>query len=783
MIVREKERTVVVLCSVLVVVTAALYWPMTSHEFVNFDDHQYILENPHVIGGLSWSGIVWAFQCGYAANWHPLTWISHMLDCDIYGLNAGGHHLTNLLLHGVNSILLFLLLRRMTGTVWRSFFVAALFAWHPVHVESVAWASERKDVLSGLFWILTMIAYVWYCGKPSRSKFFLSLFLFALGLMSKPMLVTLPFVLLLIDFWPLERLKTTKPVGSLEHHTEQASRAAESAGRSFKQVAVGLVVEKIPFLLLTLAACGLTYHAQNSAGAVRSWVELPLGIRCANSAMSYWRYIGKAFWPVNLALIYPYHKHWPVLLVITAVLLLVILTVFFGFRARRSPYLIVGWLWFLGTLVPTLGLVQVGSQAMADRYMYIPGIGLFIFIVWGANDIASLWPGGRKWLLTGSGIAVLTGCLIVSTIQLRYWQNSEKLFTHVIKVTSNNYVAYECLGKIMGEQGKTDAALELFQEAVKIEPADPLAQYNLGTTLIHMNKLDEAIDCFAMAIKDDPRMAEAHNNWGKALLDQGKLEEATHHFAEASRLQPDNPEICYNLGTLLLRQSTNTETILRFADALRLKPEYTDALGNLKIAVMNLGGPDQAKASILEAVKPKPDEPLLYFALGLILLEQSRTEEAETQFARAIRLKPNDAGYHYYLATALIQQHKSKEAIFHFEEALRLQPDNGDALNSLAWILASDPRPELRADKEAVRLAERACQLTRNKQAAFVITLAATYANAGRFSEAIVSAQKARELAMANGDDEAVARAETLQKLFKSRHTVADALNSSPSQN
>jgi tetratricopeptide (TPR) repeat protein len=499
--------------------------------------------------------------------------------------------------------------------------------------------------------------------------------------------------------------------------------------------------------------------------------------------MSYWRSIGKTFWPVDLALIYPYHKHWPILLVVAATLLLVVLTVFFALCARWVPYLIVGWLWFLGTLVPTLGLVQVGSQAMADRYMYIPGIGLSIIIVWGANDLASLLLRSRKWLLAGPGIAALTGCLVCTAVQLRYWQNGEKLFTHVIEVTSDNYVAYECLGKIVGEAGNKDEALRLFQEAVRIEPGDPLAQYNLGTTLIYKGRPDDAIACFARAIQDDPRMAEAQNNWGKALLDQGKLKEATSHFAEAARLQPGNPEISYNLGTLLLKQSMNAEAIIRFADALRLKPEYTDALGNLKIAVMNLGGPDKATAGVAEEIKQKPDDPLLYFTSGLLSLEQNHAEEAEAQFARAARLKPDDAGFQYYLATALIQQHKSKEAVYHLEEALRLQPDNGEALNSLAWILASDPRPELRADKEAVRLAEKACQLTQNRQAAFVITLAAAYANVGRFSEAIANVQKARSLALTNGDDEVVSRAETLQKVFESRHTVADVLNSSPGQN
>ncbi len=359
----DKKPPLTAICLLLALVTALLYWPITSHDFVSFDDQEYITENPHVTPGLTWDGIAWAMSAGYASNWHPLTWISHMADCSLYGLHPGGHHLTNLLLHVANTVLLFLLLYQLTGAVWRSACVAALFAWHPVHVESVAWASERKDVLSTLFWILTLIAYSHFKSQISnlRSRqmwYFAALIFFALGLMCKPMLVTLPFVLLLLDFWPLQAASPGHP-------------------RAWPR----LLVEKIPFFLLAGIASVVTYLVQKHGGAVSSLEVAPLSSRLANALVAYLRYVGKSIWPAHLAAMYPYVKHWPALWVITAAVLVAGLSILFLLRARTSPWLIVGWLWFLGTLVPTIGLVQVGAQSMADRYTYIPGIGLFLLLV------------------------------------------------------------------------------------------------------------------------------------------------------------------------------------------------------------------------------------------------------------------------------------------------------------------------------------------------------------------------------------------------------------------
>ncbi len=470
-----------VICLGLALVTTALYWPMLHHEFISYyDDAVYITDNPQVNPGLTGTGIRWAFQSGYAANWHPLTWISHMLDCQLYGLNPWGHHLTNLLFHLANTLLLFLWLGRLTGAIWRSAFVAALFAWHPVHVESVAWAAERKDVLSAFFWMLTLIAYTRYVTSDrwpvtrtdavsSRFTFhasfyyFMALFFFACGLMSKPMVVTLPFVLLLVDFWPLNRFPSP-------------CRA---------KTAVNLVMEKSPFFALALAGSIVTYSVQQAGGAFWSSNVLSLLPRVENALVVYVRYISKIFWPSDLALIYPYPHRWPVMMVIGAALILAIWSVFFLWRARRNPYLFTGWFWYLGTLVPTIGLVQVGVQSMADRYLYLPGIGLFIVVAWGLNDLVNSRPGWHKPVVAACGL-VLAGCLVIAEIQLGFWRNSLAIFSHTVEVTTDNYAAYNYLGNLLEKAGHQDKALWFYAETVRVQPDFPLGQFNLGMLLLEM---------------------------------------------------------------------------------------------------------------------------------------------------------------------------------------------------------------------------------------------------------------------------------------------------------
>jgi tetratricopeptide (TPR) repeat protein len=771
----NKNQIIAAVCLLLALITTVLYWPMTGHDFIDLDDGGYITENPHVQSGLTWAGVIWAFRNSQqAAFWHPITWISHMADCQLYGMNPGGHHLTSLLFHVANTLLLFLVLNEMTGGLWRSAFVAALFAWHPIHVESVAWAAERKDVLSTFFWLLTMMAYVQYVRKPRRLRYYsLALLLFALGLMSKPMVVTLPCVLLLIDFWPLGRFRFggLGPVeGISASNAENVSPRCSVAPVPAKSAAM-LICEKLPFFALMLAGSVVTYLAQKAGGAV--WL-LPFQVRIANALMSYVRYISKILWPANLAAMYPYSDHWPVGLVIAAALLLAVGSLLFIFRAKQHPYLITGWFWYLGTLVPAIGLVQVGHQAMADRFVYIPSIGLFIIIVWALDDFSSRHPFKRVVFVAG-GVAILMACLVCARSQLRYWRDSETLFRHTIGITTDNYVAYSCLGKGISDPRRSDEAMSWFAESVRVRPSYLEGQYNLGTLLLERGRLDEAVSHLAVAVHDNPRSARGQNNLGKALQQQGKLDEAAAHLSRAVALDPDNPEAHYNFGTLLLLQSKTGEAVAQFTEALRLKTDYADAEGNIAVALMNQGKAADAIAHFSEAARLAPHNAEARFNLGLALLDQNKPEAAAWQFSEALRLKPDDVRFHYRLAVALARQHKSKEAIPRYREALRLMPDFPEALDELAWILASDPNSELRSGKEAVQLAERACELTRHEQAPALITLAAAYAEAGRFAEAVASVQTARDLALKAGQKEEGAKAEEMLELFKSGRPFHEA--------
>ena len=579
-----KNQLSALICLALALVTTALYWPVIHHNFVNFDDDDYITNNSHVQAGLTWAGVIWAFQSGAAANWHPLTWLSHMLDCQLYGLNPGGHHSTNLLFHVANTLLLFLLLRQLTGALWRSAFVAALFAWHPLHVESVAWAAERKDVLSAFFWMLTLMAYVRYAQKRSRADvavqaldsrlstldYLLALFFFACGLMSKPMVVTLPFVLLLFDFWPLNRFSSFQfqISSSEEPSTLNHQPSTESAFR--------LIYEKLPFFALTLAAGVVTYFVQTSGRVLWMPAERPFSSRVANALWAYERYISKTFWPADLSIFYPYPHHWPAGLVIGAALLLAIWSGLLIWRARQNPCLFVGWFWFLGTLIPTIGLVQVGSQSMADRYMYIPSVGLFILVVWGFNNLLNWRPHWRRITTFVGGVA-LAGCLVCTEIQLSYWQNSIKLFRHAIEVTTDNFVAYTCLGETLSDLGLKKEAMMLCAEAVKIAPNSPVAQYNFGMALLQNNRLDEALAHLDAAARLAPHNSEVQYNFGLFLLLHNKPDEAASHFAATLVERPDFAEAHCRLAQALSQQHKSKEAIFHYREALRLKPEFPEA--------------------------------------------------------------------------------------------------------------------------------------------------------------------------------------------------------------
>jgi protein O-mannosyl-transferase len=646
------------LCIILFLIGAplAVFWQVQSHEFVNFDDDVYVTKNPHVQAGLTLESLSWAFATTRGGNWHPLTWLSHMLDCQLYGLKPAGHHLTSLVFHIVSTLILFLVLRRMTGALWGSSVVAALFALHPLHVESVAWVAERKDVLSTFFWMLTMGAYIRYVERPKLGRYLLAFLSFALGLMSKPMLVTLPFVLLLLDYWPLRRIQFGQRAGNRKSDIRR------------------LVLEKVPFFALSAVSSLVTFFAQRSGGAVGSLEALPLATRMANALVSYVSYIGKMIWPSHLAVFYPYSDMLPTWQVAGAGLLLVSLSVLVILAASRRPCLTVGWFWYLGTLVPVIGLVQVGAQAMADRYTYVPSIGLFIMMAMGVPPLLGGWRYRRVILATSTGL-VLSIFMIVTWLQVRYWRDGVTLFEHSLEVTSNNYVILNNLGVALSERGKNEEAASRFRESLQIMANNPEAHNNLGIALAKLGKIQEAITHYTEALRIKPHDAEAHNNLGVALAAQGKIQEAITHHTEALRIEPLDAEAHNNLGVALGKQGRMQEAITHFGEALRIKPDYADAHYNLGSALATQGKNQEAIVHYTEGLRIKADYAEAHNNLGVALAKQGRMQEAIAHFGEALRIKPDYADAHYNLGGALSAHGKNQEAIAHFEEALRIKPN------------------------------------------------------------------------------------------------------------
>jgi Flp pilus assembly protein TadD len=623
----------------LVLATLGVYWQVNHHEFILFDDPSYITENPHVNTGLSPANIEWAFSTAHAYNWHPLTWISHMLDCQFFGLKSGSPHLVNVFLHCLNAVLLFLVFHRMTQAIWRSAFVAALFALHPLHVESVAWAAERKDVLSTLFWMLTMGAYVFYVEHPNTKRYLITLAFFALGLLAKPMLVTLPFVLLLLDYWPLGRLESSRNAekksavpdagDARKRKKKSRKRAAEEtppAGKpaNFNKVwsmIRPLLREKVPFIFLSAISCVITIYAQQRI--VKPLELYPFPTRLANALVSYVTYLLKMIYPVHLAVFYPYTADklafWQVAGAALLLIAITILSIWF----LRKPYLTMGWLWYLGTLVPVIGLVQVGLQAMADRYTYIPLIGIFIMITWGIPELLhNLFY--RKKLMVTVGAIVL---LILSTFtyaQISYWKNDLTLFQHAVEVTTENYWAHYNLGLSLAKQKEYDRAFDHFRETIRIKPSEPDAYNNIGIILAKRGELKEAVHYFSEALRRDSGNQGARTNLGLALsqmakkgeklpvLDEplassgdaesyyligieaarkGHLEEAISNFSAVLRIDPRHFKAHNNMGVALAQKGRLDEAITHFREALRINPNYKEASNNLKVAL------DQKKRS------------------------------------------------------------------------------------------------------------------------------------------------------------------------------------------
>jgi protein O-mannosyl-transferase len=586
------------IAALLALVTIGLYCPATGFDFLNYDDPEFVTANPHVQGGLNWEGIKWAFcNTTQAVYWAPLMWLSHMLVCQFFGLNPWGHHLINVLLHATNTVLVFFVLRRMTQSTWRSMIVAALFALHPLRVESVAWVTERKDVLSTFFWMLALWAYVSYVEtaqvRQSKSKVWYgaALAMFVLGLLSKPMVVTLPFVLLLLDYWPLGRMQNAAPP-----NTRDARRST----------LLRLVTEKLPFFVLATLGSVVTFVVQQRGGVVAEGGSLPLGARSGNALVSYCRYLGKLFWPTDLAVFYPRPEPWPMAKVLLAGGLLLGVSGLLWVQRRRFPCLLMGWLWFLGTLVPVIGLVQSSDQAMADRFTYIPSLGLLILAVWGAYELTKCWR-FQVIALSVVGSVVIVLCMVLTGRQLGFWQDSEALFRHALEVTEGNYIAHSGLGEALVKKEHIEEAISHYRESVRLNPDFVDAHYNLAVTLVQNGQIDEAISHYQESLRLKPDSTDAHYNLGNALARKGQIDQAISQFREAIRLKSDFALAHNNLGNALLRKGQIEQAISQFQEAIRLKPDFALAHNNLGNALYRNGRGEEAIRQFQEALRLQPD--------------------------------------------------------------------------------------------------------------------------------------------------------------------------------
>lgn len=699
-------------------VTVGLYWPVTHNDFIYFDDDHYVLANEHVRQGLSAASIGWAFTHTVGGNWHPLTMLSHILDCQMYGLHPGGHHLTSALLHAVNTVLVFFLLRRLTGACWRSALVAALFACHPLHVESVAWLAERKDVLSTCFGLASLLFYVGYprSGLGARPfyrsrRYWLAWLCFALGLMCKPMLVTWPFVLLLLDYWPLQRL---------------------TRGAIWRRI-----VEKIPFLVLTLAFCVATFLAQRRG--MSTLAHMTIGYRCENALLAYAGYLEKMFWPAGLAIYYPLPEHLLLGPPVLSGVVLAGITVLAWVLRQRFPFVLLGWFWYLGTIIPVIGLVQVGGQAMADRYTYIPSLGIFVAVIWGLYELSQGWS-GRAVVRGLASATVLLLCLVGTRRQLAYWQNTETLFHRDLQVAADNEIARNCLGAALMAQHQTNAAMVEFTAAVRLSPRYVPALENQGRILAARNDRAAAIDKFQDALRVAPRDVIALNALGNLHALNGQTNEAAREFQEALRLQPDYADARFNFANFLLRQGRPDAAQGELEVLVRLAPNDAEAHYRLGILLAKAGRADEAMVQFQEATRRDNGFAEAHNNLGILLAAQAHGDAAVDEFQEAIRLQPDyrDAHYnlanelfkagrfaaaipqfravtqlspdfvpaHYYLGVALAKQGQADAAARELREAIRLKPDNAPPHNRLGVVLGDQGRLDeaIGEFREALRL-------------------------------------------------------------------------------
>jgi tetratricopeptide (TPR) repeat protein len=703
--------------------TFAIYLQVRHHDFVNYDDPIYIVENPSLQVGLSFDTVTRAFTEFYETNWIPLTWISFQIDHAFFGFEPAGYHLVNVALHALSAVLLYLVLARMTGAPWPSAFVAAVFAVHPLHVESVAWAAERKDTLSGVFWMLTLAAYGFYAARPrSFARYLLVAACFSLGLLAKPMLVTLPLVLLLLDYWPLGRLR----------------RALPDPARLRR-----LLLEKLPLLAIAAAVSAITVAVQREAGAMSRDDPLTLSLRLMNALDSYAIYVFDSFWPNGLAIFYPHpmtaSSPWNAG---ASALALVGTTLLFARFVASRPYLLVGWLWYLGTLVPVIGLVRVGMQARADRYMYIPQIGLTIALAWGARDALAHSRAGRVALaIAGAGaVAALSLC---AWRQVPHWRDTTALYAHAIEVTEDNFLAHHGLAGELLEAGHPEEAEHHFARSVEIKPRWPGAHIGLADALLEQGRIEAAIESYRRALRLAPRHALGHAHLGKALEESGKLARGIRHYRRALELSGDDPmpEVHAYLAAALVKKNNLAQAEEHFERAIALRPGFGEAHANL----------------------------------GFVLMKAGRYAEARRRLERALDLTGESPEIHAGLATTADRLGDPRAAIRHYRAALRLRPGWNQPANNLAWLLATHPDPNLRDPEDAIRIAEPLCRDAGAPDPAVLDTLAAAYAAAGRFDAARRTAEAAVRLARDREMDALVAEIEQRLALYRAERPFIDA--------
>ncbi len=576
----SKNKQMLLIYLFLTIATLMAFWQVMSCDFTNYDDPEYVIKNSHIQNGITFEGIRWAFTTGYASNWHPLTWMSHMLDVQFFGVTPRWHHLTNLLFHLANALLLFYVLHRMTKSLWQSAFVAALFALHPLHVESVAWVAERKDVLSAFFWMLTMTAYVSYVERPGLRRYLVVVFVYLSGLMAKPMLVTLPFVLLLLDYWPLQRFQRKRSDQGIQ------TGAQWSLMRP-------LLWEKIPFIGMAILSSIITYIAQHKGGSVASIETYSLSVRLSNACVSYVTYIRKMIWPTDLAVLYPHPGTRPAWQIWGALLLLIAATILIIRSTKKYQYLAVGWFWYLGTLVPVIGIVQVGSQARADRYTYIPLIGVFIMTAWGIPQLVNMWRLGKEALFVSA--ALILSCLsIITWIQVGHWQNSITLYNHTLNVTEHNMLAHYNRGQAYYSIGSYRQAIEDNDEAIKIDPRYAEAYNNRGSAYADLGNAMRAIEDYNKAIEYKPHFADAYYNRGNSYMSLGKQRQAIEDYDRFIEIDPRDAGVYLNRGAAYGILGDYGHAIQDFSKAIEIKPKYADAYGNRGNAYAVLGNNKEA---------------------------------------------------------------------------------------------------------------------------------------------------------------------------------------------